>query len=98
MFDAISNRISRHSDQLGTFHQALLELATALHGCDDFANDKGGKLTFTALMRVLCRVFNIAVNDIYVKRTQLFDRCTDRTPFLDRLSEAFNKLVDDALK
>ncbi len=79
-------------------HQALLELATALHGCNAFADDKGGRPTFTALMRVLCRVFNITVNDIYVKRTQLFDRCKERTPFLDKLIETFNNLVDEHLK
>ena len=79
-------------------HQALLELATALHGCNAFVDDKGGRPTFTALMRVLCRVFNITVNDIYVKRTQLFDRCKERTPFLDKLIETFNNLVDEHLK
>lgn len=79
-------------------HQSLLELATALHGCGAFADDKGGKPGFTALMRVLCRAFNITINDIYAKRTQLFDRCTERTPFLNKLIETFNRMVDDYLK
>lgn len=78
--------------------QALLELATALHGCGAFADEKGGKVGFTALMRVLCGAFNIQVNDIYVKRTQMFDRCTDCTPFLDKLIETFNSLVNQRLK
>lgn len=78
--------------------QALLELATALHGCDSFADEKGDKPTFAALMRVLCRAFNITVNDIYVKRTLLFDRCTDRTPFLNMLIEKYNLIVDEHLK
>lgn len=73
-------------------HQALLELATALHACDAVANEQGGKPSFVAFMRVLCRIFNITINDIHVKKSQMFERCTETTPFLNKMIEAFNRL------
>ncbi len=78
--------------------QALLELATALHACGAFTNARGQNPTFTALMRALGGLFNVTVNDIYMKRYKLFERSTCSTPFLDRLREAMLKLVDDYLK
>lgn len=79
-------------------HHALLELATALHACGAFTAENGDKPSFTDLMRCLCHAFNITVADIYVKRTRMFDRCTNQTPFLDKLKNAFIQIIQKRLK
>lgn len=78
--------------------QALLELATALHACGAFVDERGQRPTFTDLMKALSNIFNITINDIYVKRGKLFERSTNSTPFLDQLRDAILKMGDDYLK
>ncbi|SUE34117.1 RteC protein [Rikenella microfusus] len=103
LFRSFSNRSTAGTSHLPPLRwvfsqQALLELGTALHGCGALVDEKGAKPTFTVLMRVLCRTFGIVINDIYVKRTQMFDRSQSVTPFLNRMVETVNQMADERLK
>ncbi|SEA66454.1 hypothetical protein SAMN05444145_105107 [Alistipes timonensis JC136] len=40
----------------------------------------------------------ITINDVYVKKTKLLDRCTAVTPFLDKLKKAYEQVVEGHLR
>ena len=78
--------ISCQGDELlwiGT-QQELLELAVAIHKSGVIMlGDR--KARFIEIVRALADIFHITINDVYVKKTKLLDRCTAVTPFLDKL-------------
>ena len=77
--------------------QELLELAVALHknGIIMYGNRKA---RFIEIVRALSSTFHITINDVYVKKTKLLDRCTAVTPFLDKLKKAYEQVVERHLR
>ena len=87
--------ISCQGDELlwiGT-QQELLELAVAIHKSGVIMlGDR--KARFIEIVRALADIFHITINDVYVKKTKLLDRCTAVTPFLDKLKKAYEQVVE----
>ena len=50
------------------------------------------------IVRALADIFHITINDVYVKKTKLLDRCTAVTPFLDKLKKAYEQVVERHLR
>ena len=91
--------ISCQGDELlwiGT-QQELLELAVAIHKSGVIMlGDR--KTRFIEIVRALADIFHITINDVYVKKTKLLDRCTAVTPFLDKLKKAYEQVVERHLR
>ena len=56
------------------------------------------KARFIEIVRALADIFHITINDVYVKKTKLLDRCTAVTPFLDKLKKAYEQVVERHLR
>ena len=78
-------------------HQELLELAVAIHESGVvMLGDR--KARFIEIIRALTDIFHITINDVYVKKTKLLDRCTVVTPFLDKLKRAYEQVIERHLR
>ena len=77
--------------------QELLELAVSIHE-SGIIMIGGRKARFIEIVRALTSIFNITINDAYVKKTKLLDRCTVVTPFLDKLKRAYEQVIERHLR
>lgn len=77
--------------------QELLELAVSIHE-SGIIMIGGRKARFIEIVRALADIFNITINDAYVKKTKLLDRCTVVTPFLDRLVRTYEQALERHLR
>lgn len=78
-------------------HQELLELAVAIHKSGVIMLGER-QARFIEIVRALTDIFHITINDVYVKKTKLLDRCTAVTPFLDKLRKAYEQVVEKHLR
>lgn len=77
--------------------QELLELAVAIHKSGVIMLSEQ-KARFIEIVRALADIFHITINDVYVKKAKLLDRCTAVTPFLDKLKKAYEQVVEGHLR
>lgn len=68
----------------------LVELVTSLHASEAFCDEYGNNLTLIELVKM----FNGSTVDFYTRRNQILDRKRETTPFLRKLIDAYNLVIE----
>lgn len=72
----------------------LVELVTSLHASEVFCDEYGNNLTLIELVKM----FNGETVDFYSRRSQILDRKRESTPFLRKLINAYNLVIEKKIK
>lgn len=72
----------------------LMELVTALHAKEVFCNDNGDCSSIIEIMKI----FNCEIVNFHIRRNQILDRKRESTPFLLKLINAYNLIIERKIK
>lgn len=72
----------------------LVELVTSLHASEAFCDEYGNNSTLIELVKM----FNGSTVDFYTRRNQILDRKRESTPFLRKLIDAYNLVIEKKIK
>ena len=75
----------------------LVELVAALMAAGAISSRNGDKLTVISVIWAFEDMFHLKINALYTKRGNVFDRCTDTTPFIDSLRVSYNRMLEKRL-
>ena len=75
----------------------LIEMVAALMAAGVIGSAEGKKVTIVEVFGFFEQIFNLKIKALYTKRGKVFDRCTDATPFLDRLKKSYEQMLEKRL-
>lgn len=72
----------------------LMELVTALHACKVFCDEYGDCSSIIEIMKI----FNCEIANFHIRRNQILDRKRESTPFLRKLINVYNLVIEKKIK